>query len=334
MTLRYSQIVSLMRFSVVSVMIGLIIATECGGAEKQVVFRDLSLQGGFRLSAMKSSDIPVEQGTILALNEVIMPEWRLAQWGTCCNLKEGTLEQLPGGTRRISNAAKSVSIFPGGLPGEGVMLTVHGRVEYGDRLRSYGQPWPHLLVEQPQLSARIADFEGLRFGVEFNVLMCHPSTDKALQPDLHTAHVNAFWTIHNLNESSKDFRDMIWFGIPLFDARYAVPPGHQAVDVGQPDATGKFICTIPGERFFSSPVNVAEWHTVSCNLLPLIEEALVAAKAHQFLLFTDLQDLVLTSFNLGWEVPGPYDCAVHIRKLALEGTPIAKQETPAEIASE
>ena len=145
-----------------------------------------------------------------------------------------------------------------------------------------------------------------------------PAVDEPLDPGLHTAHVTAFWTIHNRNPGSPDYRDMIWFGIPLYDARHPIPPGHQALDVGKDDATGKFICTLEGSRFHREPTGNGAWHTIDHDLLPLIQEALAASQAHGHLMQTRFEDLAATSFNCGWEVPGPYHCAIRLRNLRLE----------------
>ena len=93
------------------------------------------------------------------------------------------------------------------------------------------------------------------------------------------------------------------------------------VDGGKADATGKFICTIEGKRFFDGDTGDGAWHTIDCDLLPLMREALTASQTKGFLEATAFEDLVLTSFNLGWEVPGTYDCAITLKGLSLTAEP-------------
>ena len=286
-----------------------------------VLFEDLEVQGGFRLSAVASSMTPVETGTVLTADEGRPSRWRLAQWGTRHSLETAAETRDKTGMRRRANAAKEVKVFPGGLGGEGIWLSVNGKAEYGDTLRAYGEAWPHLLIEQQLDGVFLKRFQSVQFSVAFMVSSCVSATDKPQDPGLHTAHLNAFWTVHNLNAESGDHRDMIWFGVPLFDVRHPIPPGHQALDAGQDDATGKFICSMPGDRFFSGPVEQGLWHSIDCDLLPLLTEALEASQSKGFLLHTRIGDLALTSFNLGWEVPGNYICAAHIRGLNLVGHP-------------
>lgn len=282
------------------------------------VLADTTLDGGFNLSAVRASIKPVEIGRVLALDESRPPKWRLCQWGTGYSLEGVAPTVVPGDTRVLANAAKEVVVFPGGLAGDGLRLTVHGGVEYGDALRVQGQAWPHLLVEQKIQNLGLDGLASLNFALEFRVDQCVPETDKGMDPALHTAHITAFWTVHNRNAQSGDFQDMIWFGVPLFDARYPVPHGHQAVDAGQADASGKFICTLEGARFHDGPVTIGAWHGITCDLLPLLEEALEASQSKGFLKDTRIKDLAVTGFNLGWEVPGTYDCAVHFKHLKLD----------------
>jgi len=292
------------------------------------VLEDATLDGGFRLSAVRSSANPVEVSRVLAVDNTREAAWRLCQWGTRFSL-EGCAETVTdAGARCLANQAKEVVIYPGGLAGEGVRLAVNGGVEYGDSLRAQGQAWAHLLVEQKLEGPRLNEVTGLEFALDFCVESCKAATDKPMDPGLHTAHITAFWTIHNVNAGSPDHNDMIWFGVPLFDARYPVPHGHQAVDTGQADATGKFICTIEGARFYPGPVTVGAWNVLRCDLVPLIAEALQASKSKGFLEHTALEDLALTSFNLGWEVPGSYDCAIHVRHLRLDALPTATVSAP------
>lgn len=295
-----------------------ILCTQSAAVSRVSLLDDLAFRHGFRLSAVRSSIHPVEIGTVLQVAPEHPPKWRLAQWGTRYSLEDATEQRRDDGTLVLANAGKTVKIYPGGLAGEGIWLAVHGGAEYDGRLRQQGEAWPHLLIEQSLDCTPVRGMTALEFHVEFNVKTCAPATDSALNPGLHTAHITAFWTIHNKNPDSPDYNNMIWFGLPLFDARHPIPPGHQAVDSGQDDATGKFICTIEGARFFDEPIVTGRWRRLACDMLPLVREALETSQKHGFLTDSVFADLAITSFNLGWEVPGPYDCAILLRGLKLE----------------
>ena len=286
------------------------------------LFQDSSQNYGFKLSNVASTEKPlIISNVFIATPSYRIPQWRLAQWGTRYNLVSAVEESLPGGIRSLSNEGKTVLLHPGGLAGEGVRLEVKGHAEYRERLWRRGEAWPHLLVEQRLKPVACADWKALDFHLEFFVEKCEPATDLTQDPGLHTAQVGVFFTVHNINRKSPDYRDMIWFGLPVYDVRFGMSPGHQALDIGKGDATGKFICTLEGSRFYEEEIFPGKWHTLAADLIPQLKDALAASQVHGHFTNSTLDDLRFTSFNLGWEVPGIYDCSIHLRKLSLQGTP-------------
>ena len=288
------------------------------------LLRDLALEGGFHLSAVSTADPPLEIGNVLAGVPGAAPQWRLAQWGTRWNLLPAPETVSADGARTRSNEGKRVTVLPGGLAGEGVVLGVNGPAEYPDGPRKHGEPWPHLLVEQKiSRDDPLTAYAALPFRVSFRVDRCDGPPPGEADPGLHTAHITAFWTAHNANRASAGQGDMLWFGVPLFDARHPLPPGHQAEDAGQPLASHKFIYTVEGSRVQEGPVKLGEWRTISCDILPLLRDALETAAARGFMKDSRFGDLRLTSFNLGWEVPGSYDCEITLKGLGLDAVPAA-----------
>jgi hypothetical protein len=300
---------------------GLLIAFP-SKAQGDELFRDLPLNHGFTLSAVRSSMRPNELGPVMATTSnqaASSPQWRFAQWGSRFGLKTTSPVTRDGAVRAMSNQGKTIRILPGGLSGQGVTMVVKGAAEYDNQLRQKGEAWPHTLIEQKLRDLKLAGRDRLQLQLEFRIARCENNTGLTLARNLHTAQITAFFAIHNRNKDSADFNDMIWFGIPLFDARVPVPGGHQAVDGGKNDATGKFICTLKGSRFWQNPTGDGQWHKLDVNLIPLIKEALAALQAKGFLTDTKFDDLQASSFVRGWEVPGPYDCSATIRKLSLMG---------------
>ena len=286
----------------------------------QPLFRDTALDEGFNLSTVRSTMKPLVQGSVLAKVPEPDPQWRLAQWGTRFDLWGAAVDTRDDGVRTLANEGKQVRVYPGGLGGAGLELAVNGGAEYGGHLRQNGEAWPHLLIEQSFPGGlHLADFGALRLQFTFRIGEVKPAVDAPLDPGLHTAHINAFFTLNNLNAESPGYRDMIWFGIPLYDVRHGIPRGHQAIDGGKDDASGKFICTIEGARFWDTPTGDGAWHTFDHDLLPLMREALAITQKAGYCTHSNLEDMAATTFNIGWEVPGPYDCAAQLKGLALEG---------------
>ena len=285
-------------------------------------FSDPAFARGFELTAASHPVPKVVLGTLLTgpSPEQGPPAWRMAQWGTRELLQPGTCADAGGGQWSAENGAKRVVVERPGEGPTGILLEVRGGHEYEGRMRAAGEAWPHLLIEQRFAKAiELKDLSVLVFKMDARVPFCRPAawSSGKLNPGLHTAQVSAFWTVHNRTQGSPDCGEMIWFGIPFFDARHDIPPSHYALDTGKSDASGKFICLLDGKRFWTSATGDGAWHPLEVDLMPLLREALSLSQQHGYLKSTRFEDLVITSFNLGWEMPGPYDAALEVRGLSL-----------------
>lgn len=294
-----------------------------GADRSRELFADPTFERGFMLTAASH---PVPKLLIGELRTTAEPDprrpaWRMPQWGTR-ELLEPQRCVDRGGRWAAENRARRVVVDRSGPGPVGLLLEVRDDFEYDGRIRADGEAWPHLLIEQ-LFKRPIApkDFGTLTFAMEARIPSCEPAPWSAgkLDPGRHTAQVSAFWTVHNVTEGNPDHRDMIWFGIPFFDARHAIPPAHHALDVGKDDASGKFICLIDGERFWKTPTGDGDWHRLEVDMVPLLREALAISQQHGHLKATRFEDLAIDSFNLGWEAPGPYDAAFEVRGLSMRG---------------
>lgn len=287
------------------------------------LFTDAAFVRGFMLTAASHPAPKLEIGALrtAAGRDEGAPAWRMPQWATRELLRPQRCAEA-GGKWTAENRAKRVVVDRSGPGRVGLLLEVRGAFEYDGQMRAAGEAWPHLLIEQSfERPIALKDFKALNFAMEARIPFCKPApwSKGKLDPGLHTAQVSAFWTVHNSTKGNPDYRDMIWFGIPFFDARHAIPPAHQALDVGKSDASGKFICIIDGKRFWKSPTGDGAWHKLDVDLLPLLREALAISQRHGHLKATRLEDLSISSFNLGWEAPGPYDAAFEVRGLSMRG---------------
>ena len=284
------------------------------------VFRDAQFRHGFQLTAASHPAPMVEIG-VLEVGESTSsapPEWRIAQWGTRTLLEPGCCTRNANGVWIAENAAKHVEVERAVNGMTRLWLEVRGAHEYAGKFRATGESWPHLLIEQGfSKPIRPAAAQRMPFSLDMRVAFCKMTGEPAykLDPGLHTAQVSAYWTVQDMVSSE---HDMIWFGIPLFDARYDVPPAHYAIDGGKADASGKFICVLDGKRFWSGSTGDGAWRSLDLDLIPLLREALAIAQQQGHLKLAKFEDLAITSFNLGWEVPGPYDAAIEFRRLSLK----------------
>lgn len=306
--------------SIAALMLGIAAAAPQAAAGE--LFADPLFSRGFHLTTA-NHPAPGEEPGLLRLPGAPggTPAWRLAQWSSAHLLATGVFAEAGGGRWVAETPGKRVVLARPAGGGVSLFLEVNGGAEYGGGFRALNEPWPHLLIEQRfGEPVRPAQFPGLRFSLEFRVDHCRPAPGveaARLDPGLHTAQVSAYFTVNNLNPASADHNEMIWFGIPLFDARRPLPPPHYAVDRGSEFCSGKFICTLDGARFWRGTTGDGGWRGLDADLSQLLREALALSQGHGYLARTEFADLALTTFNLGWELPGPFDAAIELRNPSL-----------------
>jgi len=294
------------------------LAAQTTGRE---LFEDVAFERGFLLTAASHPVPTIELGVLrtAAQASALPPAWGMAQWASRFLLEPGGCTNIVRNRWRAETPGKRIVIARTTPERTCLRLEVFGTTEYAGRMRAYGEPWPHLLIEQRfKKPIAPAPLKRLAFAVEMRVPYCKPLSGAAMNPSLHTAHVTAFWTVHNHRPDSPDFQDMIWFGIPFFDARQEIPGPHYALDSGKADASNKFICTLDGRRFWQGPTGDGRWRSLVTDLRQRLREGLAIAQDHGHLKNTSFEDLAITTFNLGWEIPGPYDAAIEFRGLSLK----------------
>jgi len=293
-------------------------------AAGQEMFADPAFARGFTVTAASHPVPKVELGTLetSANPQAAAPAWRMPQWASRELLLPGRCQDAGRDKWVAENRAKRVMVERLADGRTGLYLEVRGGFEYDGRMRAAGEAWPHLLIEQGFETPVVPKIcKTLSFSMEARIPFCKavPWSAGKLDAKLHTAQVSAFWTVHNSTKGNPDCGDMIWFGIPFFDARHEIPPAYCALDAGKADATGKFICMLDGKRFWQTPTGDGQWHKLNVDMTPLLKEAVTTAQQHGFLKSTGYEDLTIDSFNLGWEIPGPYDAAFEVRGLSMCG---------------
>jgi hypothetical protein len=306
-----------------AVMAGLLATQPADAPALRELFADSGFANGFWLSSANHLTTPGPLGVLQTHKEptAAPPAWRLCQWATRYPLPPGTCRPTAHGGWESENAGKRL-LFQGTSDGKGsLLLELRGIAEYGGHLRTAGEAWPHLLIEHKfDAPIRLNDVKRIPLTLESRIVYCRPdpAAAKSLNPNLHSAQVSMFWTVHNMTVGNPDYRDMIWFGIPIFDARHDVPPAYYAIDSGKEDATGKFICLLDGKRFWTGRTADGRWRTLDADLAVLLRDGLAIAKQHGALKNTRFEDLAITTFNFGWEITGPYDAAIEFRNLSIK----------------
>lgn len=290
-------------------------AQESKMQDARELIRDPRFQRGFEVYDPKPGK-KVVSGVLQWGDGAGKPVWGLAQWSSKSPLAGAKPERLPSGAVRFSNEAKAIAVGPAGTDDADLVMRVNGRVEYGDRPRQKGEPWPHLLVEQAiEGHPSLASLQALQFEISVRLRHCEKFPMDGYTPNLHAAHFQVFITVQNRNRKSPGFGDFLWFGIPLYDDRRRIPTPFMAPDTGH----NKFIYTPHGQTFTSESAHGGQWVAVKSDLLPIMREALQVAWERGFLKDSqELADYCLGGINIGWEVPGIFNVELQVRDLSLK----------------
>lgn len=246
------------------------------------------------------------------------PIWALAQWGSNFNFLGNTSRAVKGGTV-YENEGKRFSFIKEGKSSL-VSLEVFGAKEYPSA-RIEGQDWPHLLFGQDMTTkVPLNQIKKLSYTIDARLMYDENKMGALLDPKLHTSQVSLYLSIQNINKSSADYSDYFWFGLPLYDYRYKDIKEYAAQDLGKEDATKKFILNVASKELFKGTLHDKKWINIEKDIYPLIIRAFKTAKERGFLKNTDLNDLAIGSMNLGWEVPGTFDCGLQFKNLSLTAT--------------
>lgn len=249
----------------------------------------------------------------------VEPVWDIAQWNSRASLEGTKPERTPDGDIRLANKAKTVIVGRAGSDRADLVLGLDSRPEYGDRVRTGSEPWPHLLVQQdirdcPPLS-RLAS---LRLQLHARLRAAERFEPKGYSRDLHCAQFPFVLTIQNQNPKSPGHGDFFWFSICLYDDRWRLTPRYVAEDTADPSA--KLIYNPGQEAVTSESLHDKKWVAFDKDILPMILDGLRAGWEKGYLKGSkDVADYRISSTNMGWEVTGVNAVEIQLRDLSLKG---------------
>ncbi len=249
------------------------------------------------------------------------PAWMLAQWNSRYDLADTPLVNGKDGSIEYANEGKKIALYPD----HSLWLEVDASQEY-DNPRMNGQSWPHLLIAQNfhNGSPNVGESDRLDFSMEIKLEKCeNKMTDRTYNLFLHTAQTPFYFMLVNNNKNSMDYNQRIWFGLPSYDYRYPVLRDNETVlwDIG----TSTFIYGVPETTIWGNvSLHDGNWHKTHMDIKPLINRALEAMKEHDVFRNTTLEDLIITSMNFGWEVPGTFDAAIRVRGISLKSIKLSR----------
>lgn len=249
------------------------------------------------------------------------PLWMGAQHGDVYGLNDvynKTTDNKPtyeNGYYTFKDESKELSVNPdtGSL-----YMELNTSKEY-TRPRKDKEQWCHLLIEQGFAEpVHVSEANRINFtaDLEMKKLVNHMS-DEEFNANAHTVQYLMYLVIRS--EAALDANDFFWFGISLYDYRY--PNGINEggmVDAGGAGATSKFIYHMPGYDLLPNGLPLNQKQSIDIDLKPYIGSALILAST-QFNKFTNstINDLTFQSMNIGFEIPGTFDCGVELSNFAI-----------------
>jgi len=274
------------------------------------IYSDILFKNGFICSGASHEDGIV--GGLASPAAKREPEWKLCQWACNSDICKGRYACADAGFSYETDSQLVAVSWEAGKPL--LTLGLYASREY-DAPRVFGQAWPHLLIEQTDLAKRcppLGQLASLELDFAFRVpwFRCMMPNPK---DSLHAAQINLFFTV-----SSVKTGDMFWFGVPVFDSRCRSLELFQAEDAGKDDASHKYIYTAAQRDFTQLSAHDGGIIDYRKDLLPLIGQGLLASVKAGYLASGDLGEYILTTSNLGFEMPGTFDASFEVYRLGLE----------------
>jgi hypothetical protein len=302
---------------------------------KYELLKDLNFSRGFSVSAFHantSHGVPIGYFTYDDKKAEGDNIWSVAQWGCTENFLDADFTRT-GNILKYQDKAKIIEMDA--TKTGNIKIGVKGSIEYGqdeegnykDRL-SVTENWPHNIIGQTINSKSLSDSEKIIMQLEYTVPYCDRLSNVELDTSLHAAQFQWFITLSNANTESESYGQTMWFGFSMFDTRSIdkCPNGMAAYDGGKEDSTGLFIYmfsldSVDTTKEFNEvtkPTSVINTKiNVSVDIVPYINAALLSAQKKGALNGATIDDLIIGSTNIGWEIPGSYDVEVDINSLNM-----------------
>ena len=213
----------------------------------------------------------------------------------------------------IEDESKAIKVNPdtGSL-----IMELNASKEY-DHPRKDKEEWPHILFQESfTKQPLIKDLESLKLSM--NVLM-HKSemhmTTEEYNPSLHT--IQYIMYIYVYSNAALDAGQYMFFGIPIYDYRYKVMRENGLIDAGTAGNTGNFIYQMSTLDYLPNGLTVGQEEHIEIDLIQSISNALILAQTFGKLANSTINDLYITSMNIGFEIPGTFDCSIELSGLSL-----------------
>ena len=298
------------------------------------LIRDTNFASGFNVSGLSSKEDGLSIKARFDYGDADKkPAWRIDQWDTRHSLADSEttrFSEANTGIYKIANPSKEITIDT--TKGE-LGLKLLSSMIY-EKPREYFSRWPHLLIEdfgmyadsKNKFAYKLKNLSQLRFRVQQKLTYFEDKMGGSADQKIHGALFYSYLYVTGTNNRGESER--IWFGLPLFDNRYAFSGEYGKKDGDKDDASDFFIYNIPSRAFTETTFHNAEgipvgsvdnpWMNIDFDVLPHTQKALVAAQSQGFMQGVKMEDLYINGMTMGWEHPGTYDAEMVVKDLSLK----------------
>ena len=252
------------------------------------------------------------------------PIWKLGQWNSQASLYGQSPTVLQSGAYQWANLYKALVMGPTNTADSDLKMTVNSINEHDGIYQQNNESRPAMLVSQKisgpggnvgAAAPWISELTELNFNLDAKLCYANHVYTNGYDSQIHAAQFLVYFTVQNLNVSSVDYGDYLWFGLRLYDDREALPGLAVKQDVG----TSKLIYNIGIDPFCTTGMIVGEWKNISGDLLPYVKDALETAWDLGYLTNSlNYADYKIGAMNMGWEVPGLSCVTMQVNDFGLE----------------
>lgn len=278
---------------------------------------DPLFQRGFRLHGPREADAVRVLDANGKDDPNAKPLWSIAPWNS-----KGKLDRC----ERDENSVKFYDDYKSlriDRKTGAFQMRLSGSEEYaGNLTREPKNPWVHLLLTQEAglKTPMLHTLEKLVLELEFELLEFRSVLE--YPPPHHAAQFQLFLYLRGMDrEKPGSYKNFTWFGVSLFDCREDFTDDYAARDFAMPE--GEFIYTIGSKHTLKEKVLPGRKLKIELDLLPHVKKALQSAHERGFMKGTQFEDTLFEGMNIGWEVPGNFDCGMNVHKFSL--TPIPRK---------
>lgn len=126
--------------------------------------------------------------------------------------------------------------------------------------------------------------------------------------------------IYVYSNATLDSGQYMFFGIPIYDYRYKVMDEKGMIDAGTAGNTGNFIYQMSTFDYLPNGLQVGREENIEIDLIQSVSNALILAQSYGKLTNSTINDLYITSMNIGFEIPGTFDCSIELSNFSLIAT--------------